>query len=195
MSENPISISSLNDFIFCPVSIYFHMLEREENILFQDTAQINGTYAHRNSDTAAYSTKKSMLQGVSVYCRKYNLCGKIDVFDMDKGILTERKKKIKTIYDGYIFQLYAQYFSLTEMGYDVKKIRLYSMDTNKTYDIDLPDNNPIMRDKFKKLLIDVNAFSFDNFKQTNVEKCNNCIYEPLCSFSIKKGGKYNVYRT
>lgn len=195
MSENPISVSSLNDFIFCPVSIYFHMLESTENILSQDTAQINGTHSHKNSDTAAYSTKKSMLQGISVYCMKYNLCGKIDVFDADKGILTERKKNIKTVYDGYVFQLYAQYFSLTEMGYNVKKIRLYSMDTNKTYDIDLPENNPDMMNKFIKLLDDVNTFSFENFRQTNMEKCNNCIYEPLCSFSLKKGSEYSVYRT
>lgn len=195
MSENPISVSSLNDFIFCPVSIYFHSLETEENILLQNTAQINGSYSHRNSDNAVYSTKKSILQGISVYCEKYNLCGKIDVFDMEQGVLTERKKKIKTVYDGYVFQLYAQYFSLTEMGYTVKKIRLYSMDDNRIYDIDLPENNPDMLNKFKKLLVDVSTFSFDTFKQTNAKKCDNCIYEPLCSFSLKKGSEINVHRT
>lgn len=188
MSENPISISSLNDFIFCPVSIYFHSLETENNILAQATAQINGTHSHEKSDTAAYSSKKSMLQGISVYCQKYNLCGKIDVFDADTGILTERKKNIKTIYDGYIFQLYAQYFSLIEMGYAVCELRLYSMDTNKVYKIELPENNPELFNKFTKLINDINAFSFDDFKQSNAEKCNNCIYEPLCCFSIKNRG-------
>lgn len=150
MSENPISISSLNDFIFCPVSIYFHTLETEDNnILLQTTSQINGSYSHRNSDNAVYSTKKSILQGVS----------------------------------------------LLEMGYTVKKIRLYSMDNNKTYDVDLPKNNPDMLDKFEKLLVDINMFSFDAFEQNNAEKCNNCIYEPLCSFSLKKGSENNAYRT
>lgn len=188
MSENPILISNLNDFMFCPVSIYFHTLETEENILFQETAQINGTYAHKNSDNAAYSTKKCMLQGVSVYCEKYNLCGKIDVFDMDRGILTERKKNIKNIYDGYVFQVYAQYFSLQEMGYTVQQIRLYSMDTNKVYNIELPENNPVMFEKFTKIIENIRVFDFNNFKQTNVEKCNKCIYEQLCCFSIKNGG-------
>lgn len=28
--------------------------------------------------------------------------------------MTERKKLVKTVYDGYIWQLYAQYFSMTE---------------------------------------------------------------------------------
>lgn len=79
MSEQPLAISQLNDFIFCP------------------------------ADSATYSTQKGMLQGISVYCEKYNLVGKIDVFDKKTGILTERKKKIKTVYDGYIYQIYAQY--------------------------------------------------------------------------------------
>ncbi len=44
MSEEPIAISSLNDFVFCPVSIYFHSLETdEENLLGQDSYQLNGT--------------------------------------------------------------------------------------------------------------------------------------------------------
>lgn len=195
MSENPIPISNLNDFVFCPVSIYFHGLESEENLLSQDVAQINGSHSHRNSDSAAYSTKKSVLQGISVYCRKYNLCGKIDVFDMDKKMLTERKKNIKTVYDGYVFQLYAQYFSLTEMGYRVEKLRLYSMDTNKSYYIELPENNIPMLQKFTRLIDDIKTFSFDNFEQTNGEKCKNCIYEPLCGFSVKEGDEASVYRT
>lgn len=190
MSENPISISNLNDFIFCPVSIYFHMLEADDNILSQDIAQINGSHSHKSSDTAAYSTKKNMLQGISVYCREYNLCGKIDVFDADKGILTERKKHIKVIYDGYVYQLYAQYFSLTEMGYDVKELRLYSMDTNTVYNIELPKNNPDMQNKFINLISDMNTFSISGFTQDNAEKCNNCIYEPLCSFSIRAIGPH-----
>ena len=77
MSENPIAISTLNDFIFCPVSIYFHSLEDEEKLLFQDTYQTNGSDAYKNSDSAAYSSRKTMLQGASVYCGKYNVYGKI----------------------------------------------------------------------------------------------------------------------
>lgn len=67
MSEQPLAISQLNDFIFCPVSIFFHSLETEENIIVQDSFQLNGTNAHKHSDSAAYSTDKSMLQGVSEF--------------------------------------------------------------------------------------------------------------------------------
>lgn len=136
-----------------------------------------------------------MLQGVSVYCEEYNLLGKIDTFDVETGILTERKKKITTIYDGYVFQVYAQYFALSEMGYNVNEIRLYSMEDNKVYPIENPYENIIMFEKFKKVLDDINTFSFNGFVQTNILKCERCIYELLCSFSLLKGDVKSVYRT
>ncbi len=187
MSENLLPISNLNDFIFCPVSIYFHSLDMEtERISYQNESQINGTAAHEKIDNKGYSSKKAILQSVPVYSEKYGLFGKIDLFDLETGVLTERKKKIKTIYDGYVFQLYAQYFALCEMGYDVKTIRLYSFDDNKVYSIELPENDETMFSKFEKLIADIQSFSFDNFKQNNLLKCQNCIYEPLCSFSLEK---------
>lgn len=184
MSENPISISSLNDFIFCPVSIYFHAVDGEnEKLLYQDSCQLNGTEAHKNSDAGRYSDLRSMLQGIPVYCEKLDLCGKIDTFDISRGILTERKKKIKTIYDGYIFQLYGQYYALSEMGYTVKEIRLYSMDDNRVYRIDKPEDNHEMNNKFLSLVDEMKKFSFSEFKQSNLLKCKNCIYEPICGYS------------
>lgn len=186
MSEQPLVISQLNDFIFCPVSIFFHSLETEENIMVQDSFQLNGTDAHKHSDSATYSTKKSVLQGISVYCEKYNLVGKIDVFDEKFGVLTERKKKIKVIYDGYIYQIYAQYFSLIEMGYKVNELHLYSIDDNKSYTVLKPEEDKIMLKKFEHIISEMNDFSLKDFKQSNINKCQRCIYEPLCSFSCLK---------
>ena len=57
MSEQPLAISQLNDFIFCPVSIFFHSLETEDNIMVHVLFQLNGTNAHKHSDSATYSTK------------------------------------------------------------------------------------------------------------------------------------------
>ncbi len=133
MSEEYLPISNLNDFIFCPVSIYFHSLDYDsDKMLIQSEKQINGTSSHSACDEGRYTDKKSILQGISVISEEYGLIGKIDVFDSESGMLTERKKKINKIYDGYIFQLYAQYFALCEMGYAVKSILLYSIDDNKT---------------------------------------------------------------
>ena len=185
--ENPINITALNDFIFCPVSIYFHSLyEDVERGLYQSAFQINGSAAHEAIDKHQYSTSVHIKQGLSVYCEKYNLIGKIDVYDSEKEMLTERKKKIKTIYDGYVFQLYAQYFAMKEMGYPVKQLRLYSMDDNKVYPIELPENDSLMLQKFETTIEEINTFSLDGFEQTNALKCKYCIYEPYCDRSVSQ---------
>ena len=185
LEENYILISQLNDFIFCPVSIYFHTLyESLDKTLYQRAEQINGTHAHKAIDSGQYSSKKNVLQGMDVYSEKFNIRGKIDVFDADSGVLTERKNKINKIYDGYIFQLYAQYYALVEMGYCVKKIRFHSMRDNKNYNIKLPSEDTEMNQKFKNVIKSMREFNMETFQQTNVEKCKNCIYEPACDRSL-----------
>lgn len=184
MSENPLNITTLNDYIFCPASIYFHQVDAEtERFTYQSSYQLNGTAKHEAVDENRYSSKKDILQGIHVYSEKYNLIGKIDVFDVSKGVLTERKKKVNQLFEGYIFQVYAQYFALKEQGYIVNEIRIYSMDDNVVYPILLPSEDPEMLDKFESTIKAINRFSFDGFKQDNLSKCERCIYEPLCSFS------------
>lgn len=184
--ENPIPITKLNDFIFCPASIYFHNLYNDlEKSAYESFYQTNGTHIHETVDMGTYSTSsKTILQSIEVYCEQYGLYGKIDIFDKEKCVLTERKKKIKTIYDGYVFQLFGQCLSLREMGYTVKALRLYSYDDNKMYDILLPENNHEMFQKFLDLIYEINEFNIDNFVQTNPLKCKNCIYEPYCDRSV-----------
>ncbi len=81
--DDAIIISYLNDFIFCPASIYFHSLYgRQVKDSYQCSDQLNGTAAHEKVDHATYSSKKDILQGISVYSAKYNLVGKIDIFDI-----------------------------------------------------------------------------------------------------------------
>lgn len=184
--EETILISYLNDFIFCPVSIYFHKLYGNlEKKIYQNESQIKGTIAHEKIETKSYSTSKNILQGIEIYSSKYKIIGKIDIFDIDKKVLTERKNRIKNIYDGYIFQLYAQYYALIEMGYEVKYIRLYSMVDNKIYNIKLPNDDLEMKTKFERLIININNFKISEFVQLNKDKCQNCIYEPLCDRSVK----------
>jgi CRISPR-associated protein Cas4 len=179
--DDYIIISNLNDFIFCPASIYFHNLYGSMNtMLYQTSSQINGTSAHETVDSGKYASPKNVLTAIEVYSEKYNIVGKIDIYDSDTKTLTERKRQIKTIYDGYVFQLYAQYFAMQEMGYDVNKLRFYSMVDNKSYTIDLPEDNPKMLEKFEETIENIKNFDMDKFVQDNVEKCKNCIYEPAC---------------
>ncbi len=184
--EEIILISWLNDFIFCPVSIYFHNLYGALNkTLYQSSYQLNGTNAHKTIDSGTYSDKTSILQGMSVYCQEFGIQGKIDIFDVEKGLLTERKNQIVKIYDGYIYQVYAQYYALTEMGYSVNKIRFHSIKDNKNYDIKLPKDDIETDEKFRSLIKEMRTFNPDDFVQSNVEKCKKCIYEPSCDRSLK----------
>jgi CRISPR-associated protein Cas4 len=179
--DDYIIISNLNDFIFCPASIYFHNLYGSmDTMLYQGLSQINGTNAHKAVDHGTYSEKKNIVTSLEIYSEKYNIVGKIDIYDSDSKTLTERKKKIKTIYDGYIFQIYAQYFAMKEMGYEVNRLRFYSMDDNKTYPVKLPEEDLEMKQKFEDTLEQMKRFQIDGFTQNNVEKCKKCIYEPAC---------------
>ena len=63
-----ILITELNDFIFCPVSIYFHRLYGSlENMTYQSSAQINGSAAHEAVDQATYSSEKDIIMGLDVF--------------------------------------------------------------------------------------------------------------------------------
>lgn len=183
--EDYILISYLNDFVFCPRSIYFHQLHgRLSTRLYHALPQIQGKAAHEAIDKQKYSTSKNVLQGIDIYCQEYGICGKIDIFDVDKALLTERKKHIATIYDGYIFQLYAQYYSLTEMGYKVKQMRFYSSDDNKVFPVDLPEENIDMKNKFERTIEQIKNYDLNDHAQTNPLKCKNCIYESICDQSL-----------
>ena len=183
--EETIIISYLNDFIFCPVSIYFHKLYgNRDKLLYQSEYQLNGTEAHKTIDQGTYTTSNDILQGIEVYSEKYNIIGKIDMYDKHKKILKKKKKHIEIIYDGYIFQLYAQYFAMKEIGFDVEEIRLYSIDTNKVYKVELPEKDREMFKKFEELIYNIRNFDIHAFVQNNKSKCKKCIYEDACDRSL-----------
>lgn len=181
MEEN-IIISNLNDFIFCPRSIYFHNLYYNfEEKLFHDTYQQEGKQAHKNLDKKQYSTKKNILQSIDVYSEKLGVIGKIDLYDRDKKQLIERKRSIKTIYEGYFLQLYAQYYCLIEMGYEVKELYFHSLSDNKRINVPLPTKEN--KERLKAVILKMQEFSLDdkNFTQ-NPKKCQMCIYKELCDY-------------
>lgn len=173
-----IQISKLNDFLFCPYSVYIHSIYSGFNPRgYHRTHQVAGKIVHETIDRKTYSTSRFLLQGLEVYSEKYNLIGKIDVFDSKKGFLIERKYKIKQIFVGYKFQLYAQMFCLKEMNYKVKKMFLHSLSDNKRYEIPFPNKKELL--EFEKLIKTMKEYK-PKFKKTNDNKCKNCIYKPLC---------------
>lgn len=90
------------------------------------------------------------------YSQKYELCGKIDIFEIDSGKLIERKSKIKELHKGYIYQLYAQMFGLQERGYRINSLHLHSIEDNKRYTIPLPSVEDII--EFEELIALIKDF-------------------------------------
>ena len=62
MEEEYISISTLNDFIFCPYSIYLHnvYMESDEG-LYHATPQTQGRIAHETVDEKKGGTSKDVI--------------------------------------------------------------------------------------------------------------------------------------
>ncbi len=179
--ESYIQISKINDFIFCPYSLYYHSIyENFSAQTYHSSSQTKGKIKHENIDEGRYSTAKKFLQGTDVYCEKYGLCGKIDIYNQEEKSLIERKNKVVKIYDGYKYQLYAQYFCLQEMGYEVKKMFIHSLSDNKRYEIELPAGDELK--KFEETIDEIKKFDIIKNKiKKNPKKCEMCIYRQLCA--------------
>lgn len=175
--HDALQISKLNDFIFSPKSIFYHgIYESFTELVYHDTPQTIGKFVHEPIDQSKYSSAKRYIQGMSIYSSKYNLVGKIDVYDQETKTLIERKNLVKKIYKGYILQLYAQMFCMQEAGYEIKNLKIHSLKDNKRYTIALP----VKKDKisFAKLLNKIRRLEISSFKEEiNKNKLDNCIYK------------------
>ena len=180
--EAYLTISKINDFIFCPKSIYFHNLYYDlSSNIYHRNEQTKGKLLHEAIDKQTYSSLKKYLIGIDVYSERYRLMGKIDIFDQDQGILIERKAKINKIYEGYKYQLYAQKICLEEMGYTVKKLKFISILDNKTYFLKTPKLSNLK--EFLRTISKIREFDvFAKFQQ-NKKKCKECIYNNLCDYA------------
>ena len=189
MEEDYITISSLNDFIFCPYSIYLHnVYENTDESLFHAIPQTQGRIAHEAVDEKKSSTRKDVLQALPVYSQRYRLMGKIDIYKAKEKYLIERKYQLRNIYQGQIYQLWAQMLCLLEMGYEVERIAFYEISTKRTIPISLPSDGDIQR--FEDFL-----HSFRNYDptlpfQANLNKCRHCVYCNLCDKTTEE----NVYQ-
>jgi CRISPR-associated exonuclease Cas4 len=176
-----IAISTLNDFIFCPKSLYLHSIYGSFNTqTYHDTPQINGTIAHQTIDEKRYTTSKQIIMSLPIYSSKYNLIGKIDIYDKLQKCLIERKYHLKKIYDGHYMQLWAQYICLKEMGYQVNCLKIYSMKDNKTHKIDLPNAQDLK--KLENLIEQIKQYKPTRYEKQYISpnKCSHCIYRTLC---------------
>lgn len=189
MEENYIALSTLNDYIFCPYSIYLHNIYMEaDEGLYHATPQTQGRIAHDAIDHKRSSTRKHDLMALAVKSDKLGIIGKIDIYKGDEHHLIERKYQLKQIFRGQQYQLWGEYFCMKEMGYEVDKISFYEISTNTIIPQPIPGD-----DEFNELSHFVEQFKVYNPADpitTNPNKCSHCIYNPLC----EKTEIENVYQ-
>jgi len=80
-----IAISSLNDFIFCPYSIYLHnvYMDADEGV-YHAKPQTRGRNAHERVDDKRSSTRHDVFESLPVISHELGVYGKIDVYNQAK---------------------------------------------------------------------------------------------------------------
>ena len=189
LMDDYISISTLNDFIFCPYSIYLHnvYMETDEG-LYHATPQTRGKIAHETIDKKKASNRADDLQALPIISERYGLVGKIDIYKGREQKLIERKYQLKQIFQGQIYQLWAQYLCLIEMGYPVQSLAFYEISTNKMIPIELPKEEELRG--FEQFLSKYRSYDPTAPIMTNRNKCRHCIYCNICD----KTEDENVYQ-
>ena len=113
--------------------------------------------------------------------------GKIDIYRLTERWLIERKYQLKQIFRGQIYQLWAQYFCLCEMGYEVERISFYEISSNRMIPVDIPNN--VNKRELYDLIRQFRQFNPNEAITVNPNKYAHCIYCSLCD----KTQSDNVY--
>lgn len=178
-----ISFSELNDFLYCPHSLYLHSLYKNyKTQIYHDTPQTDGKAAHETIDQNTY--KRGGWQSGRWLCSPdYKIYGKCDLYNPHTGELVERKKTVRKVYGGQKMQVWAQAACLEEMGEIVSSIRIHSMTDNKSYEIANLDAN--VKRSLHDLISQIQTFRLADMSEMAIdcEKCKECIYSPLYPIS------------
>lgn len=177
--ETFLPITYLNDFVFCPYSIYLHQVfDTNSEVLYSASPQQTGKAAHGKIDEEKPSRQPQTIKGAYVISNRLGVYGKIDTFYVKQHKLVESKYQIKTLYQGYYYQLWAQYFALTEMGYEVNEICFFSIKDKKTHPVKIPQQQEF--DELRSHIRKIARFDFEKEINVNPVKCQHCIYASLC---------------
>ena len=150
-----------------------------DEFFYKATPQIAGTIAHVKTELYTATKQSKDILSLQVYSDELGVVGEIDVYKLDKKQLIERKNTLKVIFRGQLYQLWAQYFCMVEMGYEIESMAFHEISTGKLIPINIP------KDKEKQELKDfikkyVNYVPDKDIIPINKNKCLHCIYCNLC---------------
>lgn len=151
-------------------------METDEE-LYHGKAQTKGKMAHKTIDEKS-STSNNEMQSLPISSDELGVMGKIDIYKRNEKLLVERKYKIKQIYKGQLYQIWAQYFCMKEMGYEVENIAFYEISTNKMIPLDLPTDAE--KEELISFIEKFKSYDPNSSFQLNENKCRHCVYCNLC---------------
>lgn len=176
-----IPITNLNDFLFCPYSIYLHgVYHGAEGETVKATVQNKGTLTHQKENSEKRS-QQGVITELPVISEKIGIQGVIDSLDTLTGTLTEYKNHLKGPFKGQIIQIQAQALCLHEMGYEVKIARLLVLSDRHVIEVPLPSRAE--KKEITKLVKKIKAYNPEDEIPVNINKCKKCIYCALCEKS------------
>lgn len=174
--EHFLTITTLNDFVFCPYSIYLHQIySRNSEAIYHSKYQSKGKRLHNFIDN---NQDKADWKHAFVYSEKLGIYGKIDDYNPVEKELIEYKSSVAVAYRGYYYQIWAQYSCLTEMGIAVEKLAFYDFKQNNKIAIALPNKENLL--ELYAHIQKVKKMNFNSNIKTNRNKCRHCIYNELC---------------
>ena len=162
-------------------------MESDET-MYHATPQTQGRIAHETVDNKTASNRANDILSLPVYSEEYGLMGKIDLYKRKEKKLIERKFQLKQIFQGQIYQLWAQMLCLKEMGYEVVSLAFYEISKNKMIPVAMPTENDLQN--FRNFISRFRSFNPGSTPfAVNPNKCSHCVYCNLCD----KTNEDNVY--
>ena len=109
--ESVLTMTQLNDFLFCPRSLYYSGIYRNGSApeFYHQTPQITGSLAHEAIDEGRYSDRRQVLCGIMVFCEKYGLTLKVTykgTNDVEENIvLAQSPKAGEEVFENDVFTI------------------------------------------------------------------------------------------
>lgn len=173
MSEEPVHISDLNQYLYCPRRLYY--------LLFYNTQGLNqylldGRLRHQN-----HGKRGGWIHELYLRSDKLFLQGKIDVVESKDGrMIPVEKKRGYRYFENDAIQLTAYAMLLEEKTgekIDYGFIYLYGVNRRERVEFDC-----ILRNKVRSALADIKAMSPSNIPDftENRRKCEKCSVVSYC---------------
>lgn len=178
--EHLLAITVLNDFVFCPYSIYLHQIygDSQEDVyhnIYQSRGKRLHQFLEKNPNGRSLINSWVSSETLGIY-------GRIDAYDEAEEELIEYKSTVAVAYKGYYYQIWAQLICLREQGISVKKLSFFDFKTNTKIPIPLPTPADLL--DLKNHIERVRHFDFESNFKVNPNKCRQCIYNNLCEKAI-----------